>query len=344
AIGVGAWPAAIFHLLAHAFFKALLFLGAGSVIHAAHHEQDIRALGGLAPRMKLTFAAFSIGMMALAGVPFVFSGFYSKEGILHAAAHWQVSHIPLCIGLAAVVLTAFYMTRLMGNVFFGKPRSHAAEHARENPPAMTLPLILLAACSILAGFLGTPAWPWLQQTLAAGGGGDLDSAAPRGLAAIFTEGGALMWLSIALVALGIGAGAALYIRRPRAVATAADPLEKTFPALWRALANRLWFDELYAATLGRLTAALAAFADVLDRRIIDGLVRLLALLGRGAGFVNRESDEDILNRGFDRVSESLRGAGKAYSRARTGDAHANLAAIAIGFVALLLVAMLAGTL
>jgi NADH-quinone oxidoreductase subunit L len=336
AIGVGAWPVAIFHLLTHAFFKALLFLGAGSVIHAAHHEQDIRLLGGLSRRMKTTFAAFSIGMMALAGVPFVFSGFYSKEGILHAAHHWHVSHIPLCVGLVAVVLTAFYMTRLMGNVFFGKPRSHAAGHAHENPPAMTLPLILLAACSILVGFLGTPAWPWLQQTLAG------QPAAAHGLAAIFTEGGGLMWLSIALVALGIGAGAALYIRRPRASATAADPLEKTLPALWRALANRLWFDELYAATLGRLTNFLAVFADVLDRCIIDGLVRLFALLGRGIGLINREGDEDVLNGGFDRTSEALRGAGNAYSRAQTGDTHDNLGAIALGFVALMVVIMIAG--
>ncbi|MDR0354028.1 MAG: hypothetical protein LBI02_12040, partial [Opitutaceae bacterium] len=341
AIGVGAWPVAIFHLLTHAFFKALLFLGAGSVIHAAHHEQDIRALGGIAPRMKLTFATFAIGMMALAGVPFVFSGFYSKEAILHAAHHWPLSHIPLVIGLVAVVLTAFYMTRLMGNVFFGNPRSHAAGHARENPPAMTVPLTLLAACSILAGFLGTPAWPWLQQTLAGGAPvADFAAAAPaveiaaaapavaapRGLAAIFTEGGALMWLSIALVALGIGAGAALYIRRPRANAAAPDPLARRFPALWRALANRLYFDELYAATLGRLTTALAAFADILDRVIIDGLVRLLALLGRGIGFINREGDEDVLNNGFDRASETLRGAGRAYSRAQTGDAHDNLGA------------------
>ncbi|MDR0901699.1 MAG: NADH-quinone oxidoreductase subunit L, partial [Opitutaceae bacterium] len=334
AIGVGAWPVAIFHLLTHAFFKALLFLGAGSVIHAAHHEQDIRLLGGLSRRMKATFATFSIGMMALAGVPFVFSGFYSKEGILHAAQHWHVSHIPLYVGLAAVVLTAFYMTRLMGNVFLGQPRSRAAEHAHENPRAMTLPLILLAACAVLIGFLGTPAWPWLQSTLSG------EPAASSGFAAIFTEGGWLMWLSIALVALGIGAGAALYIRRPRVAATAADPLEKTCPALWRALANRLWFDELYAATIGRLVGFLAAFADVLDRYIIDGLVRLLALIGRGIGFVNREGDEDILNNGFDATSEALRDAGKACSRAQTGDAHNNLGAIAIGFVALMIVIMI----
>src|SRR5262249_9000868 len=122
AIGVGAWPAAIFHLLTHAFFKALLFLGAGSVIHAAHHEQHIRQLGGLRRAMPVTFATFAIGMMALAGVP-LFSGFWSKEAILHAAHAWNVSHLPLYAGLAAVVLTAFYMTRLVAETFFGAPRS-----------------------------------------------------------------------------------------------------------------------------------------------------------------------------------------------------------------------------
>src|SRR5262245_40232733 len=122
ALGVGSWIAAIFHLLTHAFFKALLFLGAGSVIHAAHHEQDIRKLGGLRGPMRTTFATFAIGMMALAGVPFLFSGFWSKEAILHAAqglegspalrSLGEVGHLPFYMGLAAVVLTAFYMTRL----------------------------------------------------------------------------------------------------------------------------------------------------------------------------------------------------------------------------------------
>ncbi|WP_342750928.1 NADH-quinone oxidoreductase subunit L [Termitidicoccus mucosus] len=334
AIGVGAWPVAIFHLLTHAFFKALLF-GAGSVIHAAPRAGHPPARRAFAPH-ESHLCRLSIGMMALAACRSCFP----------ASTRRRASSTPRTTGLSRTSRSASDSSpscsprstcaRLAGNVFFGKPRSHAAEHAHENPPAMTLPLTLLAACSILVGFLGTPAWPWLQQTLAG------QPAAAHGLAAIFTEGGGLMWLSIALVALGIGAGAALYIRRPRVSATAADPLEKTFPALWRALANRLWFDELYAATFGRLTNLLAAFADILDRCIIDGLVRLLALLGRGIGFINREGDEDVLNGGFDRTSEALRGTGKAYSRAQTGDAHDNLGAIALGFVALMVVIMIAG--
>ena len=165
ALGVGSWVAAIFHLLTHAFFKALLFLGAGSVIHAAHHEQDIRRLGGLRTPLRVTFATFAIGMMALAGVPFLFSGFWSKEAILHAAHGWQVSHLPFFAGLAAVVLTAFYMTRLVAETFLGRPRGDDAAHAHESPAVMTVPLVLLAACAVLLGFLGTPWWPWLQRTL-----------------------------------------------------------------------------------------------------------------------------------------------------------------------------------
>ncbi len=165
ALGVGSWTAAIFHLLTHAFFKALLFLGAGSVIHAAHHEQDIRQLGGLGPKMKVTFVTFAIGMMALSGVPFLFSGFWSKEAILHAAHEWDVSHLPLLAGLAAVVLTAFYMTRLVAETFFGQPRSAGAEHAHENSAVMTVPLVILAVCAVLLGFAGTPACPWLQARL-----------------------------------------------------------------------------------------------------------------------------------------------------------------------------------
>ncbi|MDF9832873.1 NADH-quinone oxidoreductase subunit L [Ereboglobus sp. PH5-5] len=334
AIGVGAWPVAIFHLLTHAFFKALLFLGAGSVIHAAHHEQDIRYLGGLAPRMKITFATFAIGMMALAGVPFLFSGFWSKEGILHAAHGWTVSQLPFYVALVAVVLTAFYMTRLVCEVFLGKARSHASEHAHENSPAMTLPLVLLAVCAIGLGFLGTPAWPWLQSMLE---GIPADKIHGH---SIFSEPG-LMITSIVLVALGIGVGCALYyFLRKRNTTGELDPLEKAAPALWTALANRLYFDELYAATFGRLFDAIAWLSDAFDRHVWGGLINLIGGLGLFAGGVNREFDENTLNGGFDTVSEDLRKTGKAYSRAQTGDAHGYLRTMALGFAGLIAIVIL----
>jgi len=329
AIGVGSWTAAIFHLLTHAFFKALLFLGAGSVIHAAHHEQDIRALGGLRSHMKITFGTFAVGMMALAGVPFLFSGFWSKESILHAAHTWDVSHLPFYAAIVAVVLTAFYNTRLMAEVFFGQPRSHASEHAHENGPAMTIPLIILASFAITLGFLGTPAYPWLQAILQGQHGAHFS------FDHLF-EGVGLMGASIVLVALGIGAGWAIYGVKSRRTATARDPLEQRFPGVFAALGARLGFDELYAATAFKANAALATFSDWADRYVWDGAVRLLSGLGEFTGLVNRETDEQGLNGGFNSTAESLRATGQAYSKAQSGDAHGYLRTLVLGFVIVLL--------
>ncbi len=333
ALGVGSWVAAIFHLLTHAFFKALLFLGAGSVIHAAHHEQDIRALGGLRGPMKITFITFALGMMALAGVPFLFSGFWSKEAILHAAHGWEVSSLPFYAGLAAVVLTAFYMTRLVAEVFFGAPRSDGAGHAHENGPAMTVPLVMLALGAVGLGFLGTPAYPWLQSKL-------LGETEVHGHPLL--EGAGLMGLSIVLVALGVGIGWALYGRALRAKASAPDPLATRIPGVFAALAHRLGFDELYAATVGRLNAALATLSDVLDRFAWGGAVNFLAGLGKFTGLVGRETDERTLNGGFDATSGQLRGAAQAYSQAQTGEAHGYLRTLALGFLILLILVVLGG--
>jgi len=332
AIGVGSWVAAIFHLLTHAFFKALLFLGAGSVIHAAHHEQDIRRLGGLGTRMRVTFATFAVGMMALAGVPFLFSGYWSKEAILHAAYSWDVSSIPLVMALIAVVLTAFYMTRLVSEVFFGKPRSESAGHAHENPGVMTVPLVLLAVCAIGLGFLGTPAWPWLQSELT---GAPIE---PHSL----LEGASLIVLSVLLVLTGIGAGWALYARRVRQTASALDPVESALPRVFAFLAARMKFDELYAATFGKLNSGFAFLAAGLDRWVWGAIIESLARFGETAGRFNRETDDDGLNAGFNAASEELRTVGKTYSRAQTGETHGYLRILAIGFVVLAILAIIGG--
>ena len=334
ALGVGSWTAAIFHLLTHAFFKALLFLGAGSVIHAAHHEQDIRLLGGLRSKMKITFATFAIGMMALSGVPFLFSGFWSKEAILHAAHAWDVSHLPLYASLAAVVLTAFYMTRLVAETFLGQPRSAAAEHAHENSAVMTIPLILLALGAIGLGFLGTPAYPWLQARLS---GTELHSSLHH-----LVEGSGLMLLSIGLVGVGLGLGSWLYGRQLRTTAEARDPLVVAAPQVMAALANRLGFDEFYAATVGRLNHFTATLAQGIDRWVLGGLVNFLAQLGVFSGTVNRQLDEDGLNGGFDQISASVRGSGQRYAQAQTGEAHGYLRVMAVAFIVLALVLVLGG--
>ncbi|MFI5357089.1 MAG: NADH-quinone oxidoreductase subunit L [Opitutales bacterium] len=334
ALGVGSWVAAIFHLLTHAFFKALLFLGAGSVIHSAHHEQEIRNLGGLRTKMKATFATFAIGMMALAGVPFLFSGFWSKEGILHAAREWPVSPLPLAFGLAAVILTAFYMTRLVCEVFLGRPRSPAAEHAHESSSAMTVPLGLLAVGSVGLGFLGTPRWPWLQAKL-------LGEAEVHGHE-IFGEGAGLMLFSIGLVGVGLALGWWLYGARLRAQAADRDPLEVALPGVFAALAAKLGIDEFYAATLYRLNDALAALADFFDRWVWGGAVRLVAALGRALGFLNLGTDEKVINDGFNSTSAGLRSSGRAYARAQSGDAHGYLLTIAVAFVVLVIVLVMGG--
>ncbi len=333
ALGVGSWVAAIFHLLTHAFFKALLFLGAGSVIHAAHHEQDIRRLGGLSGKMKVTFITFTIGTMALVGVPLFFSGFWSKEAILHAAHGWQVSQLPFYAAVLGVVLTAFYNTRLMAETFFGAPRSENAGHAHENGVAMTLPLVILAAAAILLSLVNLPSYPWLQAKL-------LGQHEVHGHP-IF-EGAGLMGLSALLVALGVGIGWALYGRNPRAKAESPDPLAARAPGPMAALANRLGFDELYAATVGRLNSALATLSDLLDCFVWGGVIRFLAGLGQFTGLVSRETDERTLNGGFDATSKGLRGTGQAYSDAQTGEAHGYLRTLALGFVILLILVVLGG--
>ncbi|MGH8020962.1 MAG: NADH-quinone oxidoreductase subunit L [Opitutaceae bacterium] len=337
AVGVGAWPAAIFHLLMHAFFKALLFLGAGSVIHATHHEQDMRRLGGLAPRMRVTFAAFAVGMMALSGVPFFFSGFWSKEGILHAAEAWEVSKIPLWFALAAAGCTAFYMTRLMAEVFFGRgPRSAEliAHPPRESSRVMTLPLVILAVCAVVLGFLGTPAWPWLQSRL--------DGSALHFEPGHLLEGMGLMFVSICLVGGGIGLAWWIYGYRARVDARALDPLERAMPGVFAALAGRLGFDELYAATFGRLARAAAWISDALDRWGWGGAVRAVGAMSLFTAFTNRQVDEDAIDAGFDGVSETIRAGGVAYSKSRDGDAHGHLRSIAIGFALLALLLVLGG--
>jgi NADH-quinone oxidoreductase subunit L len=128
-LGVGGVAVGMFHLITHAFFKALLFMGAGSVIHGCHEEQDIRKMGGLKKFMPVTFATYAIGMLALAGFPLVFSGFWSKDAILHSAHGWSVSHIPFYLGVAGAFMTAFYMTRQVALVFWQNRAVAEAGHA-----------------------------------------------------------------------------------------------------------------------------------------------------------------------------------------------------------------------
>ncbi|MEO7165683.1 MAG: NADH-quinone oxidoreductase subunit L [Chthoniobacterales bacterium] len=319
-LGVGGVAAGIMHLLAHGFFKALLFLGSGSVIHGCHEEQDIRKMGGLRGLMPVTFLTYAIGMMALSGVPLFFSGAWTKEEILHATSLWSVSRLPHYLMLAGVVLTALYMTRQMIYVFFG-PRRAAAEHAHESPPVMTLPLLVLALCAVGFSLVLTPAWPWLHDYLT-GERASIHSA-------LLIQ--PILFVSLALVAVGIGLGIFVYRK-----AGETDPLERAQPALFRFLANRMWLDELYDWTVLAWARFAAQLSDALDRYFWDGLVRAVGLLARSLGSLSKGFDEGAINAGVDDATGVTRGVSRLLANRHSGQIQTYLGAIAVGMIALLL--------
>jgi len=319
-LGVGGVTAGIMHLLAHGFFKALLFLGAGSVIHGLHHEQDIRKMGGLRKLMPVTFATYAIGMMALSGVPFFFSGGWTKEEILHATSHWPASHVPYYLLLIGVVLTALYMTRQVIYVFFGTARGDAA-HGDESPSVMTIPLIVLAAGAIGLSIVLTPAWPWLENYLT-GHVAQFDSH-------LLIQ--STIFVSLVLVGAGIAIGVWLY-RGPQDV----DPLQQKQPALFHFLENKMWIDEIYERTILAVAALAARVSDWMDRYVWDGLVRSVAALGRFFAALTTGTDESVINAGVDETTDGARGIGRVMSRLHSGQIQIYLGAVALGMLALLL--------
>jgi NADH-quinone oxidoreductase subunit L len=262
AIGLAAPGAAMFHLFTHAFFKALLFLGAGAIIHALHHEQDIWKMGGLNRKMKWTFLTFLAGYLALIGTP-LFSGFFSKDVILLAA--WQQNKWIFLFGLITAFLTAFYMTRLFVVTFFGPARSEAAGHAHDGPVTMTGPLVILAIFSIIGGYqlIAKPAL-----------GEELSQAVEK----IEQGDGRLAVMALATCAFLAGAGGGVVLYKGQAK----DPI------LIPPFKNKFYFDEAYAALIAGTQDLVATIARFLDKWLIDGvMVRLSSGLAWGTGFVLR---------------------------------------------------------
>jgi NADH-quinone oxidoreductase subunit L len=260
-LGVGAYSGAVFHVITHAFFKALLFLAAGSVIHAMHHEQDIRKMGGLKSKLPITHLTFLIGCIAIAGVP-PFSGFFSKDEILAAA--YAKNPIYWFLGVVGAAMTAFYMFRLYATTFLGQFRGTEAQasHLHESPISMTLPLIILAVLSAVGGAMGVPeilgGHHWLSHHLSSIIG------AEHALHLSHTTEWILMGTSvaIALVALLIAIGK--YSKQ-------ADGEPQT--ALGRFLYNKWLVDELYENTIVQPLNRLAGFLkDVVEKNVIDGVV------------------------------------------------------------------------
>jgi NADH-quinone oxidoreductase subunit L len=327
-LGVGGVAAGMMHLLAHGFFKALLFLGAGSVIHGCHHEQDIRKMGGLRRLMPVTFSTYAIGMMALSGVPLFFSGGWTKEEILHVTTRWPASRLPYYFLLAGVVVTALYMTRQIIYVFFGDRRA-ASEHAHESPRVMTMPLIVLASCAILFSIVLTPAWPWLHGYLT-------DEPVHFEFARLIQPA---LFLSLVLVGAGVALGIWMYRKagtRDRQRPADTDPLEFAQPQLFRFLQNKMWIDELYARTVIAFSWMSARLSDWMDRHFWDGLVRGVGAMGRLFGTFTASVDERGINPGVDETTVGTRGLGRLMSAAHSGQIQTYLGVIAIGALALLL--------
>jgi NADH-quinone oxidoreductase subunit L len=347
-LGTGGVAVGMFHLITHAFFKALLFLGAGSVIHGCHHEQDIRRMGGLRRWMPVTFVTYAVGMMALAGVPVFFSGFWSKDEILHAAWSWGPSRWPFALGVFGAFLTAFYMTRQVAEVFFGTYRGqtvsadphhhvHDPHHGdpegpghgavQESPRVMTLPLIMLAGSTLILGWLGTPAWPWFESYLA--GHGHAAVSWER-----LGEAVPLMLASTLIVALGIGLGWMLYGRKPRSSAVDEDLIESKLPGVFGVLRDRFYVDEIYEATVVRCHRVASSLDQWIDRLVIGGLVLTAGALARAAAFSMRMVDELFVNAGFDAGCGIVRWAGRGFSRIQNGGAQRYLGWLGLAAVVL----------
>ncbi len=266
AVGLGAYGAAIFHLVTHAFFKALLFLGAGSVIHGLSGEQDLRKMGGLAPRMVITAVTMTIGAAGLAGVPGL-AGFFSKDEILHAAftGHRRLVWALLLLG---AFMTAFYTFRLLFLTFFGGPRmaKEVAHHIHESPPPMTIPLVVLAILTVVAGWaVGVPSEPGTRFVRFLAPVFPLAEGAHGGVAAYM-----LLVLSVVVVAAGIVLAWYMYMTspvRPETIGAARTPLQAFLLNAW--YVDRL-YDRAIVSPLLALYRVLARF----DLGVIDGLVNL----------------------------------------------------------------------
>jgi NADH-quinone oxidoreductase subunit L len=272
AVGVAAYTAGIFHLMTHAFFKALLFLGAGSVIHAMSDEQDMDKMGGLRPALPITFATMAVAWLAISGVP-PLSGFWSKDEILAATFNAGGWHLGLwAIGIVTALLTAFYMTRLMAMTFWGERRWDEGVHPHESPRVMTLPLAALAVASALGGLINTPWRLGLEHFLEPAFEGVEHAAAPAGVTPYL-----LAAASVAVAAAGIGLAWLRYLRRG---------LPDESGGFWEASLAGYRIDDLYGRLVVTPGLAFATWCSrFFDLRVIDALVdgigRSVRALGDG---------------------------------------------------------------
>ena len=338
-LGIGGVAIGMFHLITHAFFKSLLFLGAGSVIHGCNGEQDIRKMGGLRKLMPITFLTYAIGMLALCGFP-LFSGFWSKDEILHAANSWGVSKTPFYLGAFGALLTAFYMTRQVYYVFASpsrlaqstSPSAHHSTHPtskpHESPAVMTIPLTILAAFALFLGLVDTPVWPWFESFLS--------DKHPVVRFSVFSGPGLLTVIltSSLLVFLGLGLGWWFYGRQPIASADAPDAVGRLQPHVFTLLGHAFYVDALYAVTLLRLNAAWSRICDWLDRWVWNGAVQTVSHLVLAFAWLDNLIDTKVVNAGFDEGCETVSLGGQILSLLQSGRVQSYLRMIGVALIAL----------
>ena len=329
AMGVAAYAAGVFHLLTHAFFKACLFLGSGSIIHAMQGEQDMRRMGGLRTAMPATFWTFAIGVLAIAGTPFL-AGFFSKDAILwqtwatHNASLWAV-------GVFVAGLTAFYMFRQFFLVFFGECRAdhHVREHLHESPKIMTYPLWILAAGSVVVGYLGLPAFL---------GGSELDhwlDPVIHGHHEHHPVVEELLVMGASIAAAAVGAVAAwrlYYVRAP-----ARERLEAPGGFAYRLLDNKYYVDEVYQFVFVGGTLLLARVGAAFDRYVIDTIVDGSAKLTTVVSWFNGLFDKYVIDMLVNAVANVTFAVGNNFRRVQTGNINSYLYVVVGAVVAVLII-------
>jgi NADH-quinone oxidoreductase subunit L len=327
-LGVGAFSAGIFHLMTHAFFKSLLFLAAGSVIHALSGEQDMRRMGGLRAKLPRTYLAFMAGALAIAGVPGL-SGFFSKDEILAAA--FSSGHLLVwALGLAGAGMTAFYIFRLIFMTFYGRERFEegAREHLHESPRVMIIPLLLLAALSAGGGYVGLPrilgGRNWLARFLESSTG-TAEAALAPGTELL------LMLLSAGIGIAGIWAAYVVYVRKD---GLPARRFADRFRALYRLVSHKYFVDEIYNGAVVGGVLALGRLAAWLDARVIDGLVDGAAWLVRRLSSASVTFDEGVVDGAVNGIGTVHRFLSRKLARVQTGYVYNYALSIVIGLILL----------
>jgi NADH-quinone oxidoreductase subunit L len=350
--GAGAFAAGIFHVFTHAFFKACLFLGAGSVIHAMGGEQDMRKMGGLAKHLPTTYWTFVVATLALAGIP-PFAGFFSKDEILgktFAAAYGDLNGfgtvygVLWVLGVAGAFMTAFYMFRAVYMTFHGEFRGthEQAHHLHESPASMTWPLRILAAGSVAVGFLGVSKalsferpWNWFEGFLHP----IVPSLEVEHVPHLAGEWG-LIVLSVAVAAAGILLARRFYFgeqafERPKRLA-------ERFPVAYAAVANKYYVDELYGATVVAGTAGLARGCYEFDARVVDGAVNGARHLTVGTSFLSGVFDLNVVDGLVNLVANAYGWASRVLRRVQWGVVQGYALVMAVGFALMVAAALWLG--